>query len=258
MMGRTERKPNHSTISAVVPVYNEADNLSWFLPKLKKYVDEIILVDGNSTDNTVEIAKELAPNAKILHQEGDGKGNALKLGLKHVSGDYIVTIDADCSHDPAEIPHFITPLRNDYDVVKGSRLLGDAGSADLTPLRLVGNLLFVKLSNLVHGTEFTDLCYGFVAFKREALEKFTINATEFNIEAEMAIRMHKAGLKIIETPSFEKKRRHGETNLSPIIQGVKILLTIFQEAPLIKRELPKELTFKDILQKIKKFVLGKT
>lgn len=250
-MKREEEKSNNSTISAVVPVLNEADNLSWFLPKLKKYVDEIILVDGNSTDNTVEKAKEIAPNAKILHQKGKGKGDALKLGFEHVSGDYIVTIDADCSHDPAEIPHFIAPLRNGYDVVKGSRLLEDAGSDDLTPLRLVGNLLFVKLANLLHGTKFTDLCYGFVAFNREALEKFTINATEFNIEAEMAIRMHKAGLKITETPSFEEKRRHGETNLSPIVQGVKILLTIFQESPLIKRELPKELTFKDIFQKIK-------
>ncbi|MHA2247125.1 MAG: glycosyltransferase family 2 protein [Candidatus Hodarchaeales archaeon] len=227
-------------VTAIVPVLNESKNLPFFLPKLLKYVDDIIIVDGHSTDDTVKKAQTIVPKARILFQEGQGKGDALREGFKHVTGDYIVMIDADCSHIPSEIPRFIDALKNGYDVVKGSRLIKNGGSDDLTTFRLFGNILFVTLTNLLHRTSFTDLCYGFKAFKRGTLKYFTIEAEDFDIETEMAIRMHRAGLRITEVPSYEKKRKHGKTNLSAIEHGIKILRTIFREFLLKYNIIPTE------------------
>ncbi|MFX0152693.1 MAG: glycosyltransferase family 2 protein [Candidatus Hodarchaeota archaeon] len=216
-------------VTAVVPVLNESRNLSFFLPKLKEYVDEIIIVDGRSTDDTVNKALKIVPDAKILVQDKKGKGDALKLGFMYASNDFIVMIDADCSHRPSEIPRFVNALKKGFDVVKGSRLMRYGGSDDLSTFRLFGNILFVILTNLLHGTSYTDLCYGFKAFRRDALRKVTINADDFDIETEMAIRMHRAGLKITEVPSFEQKRKFGRTKLSATQHGVKIFWTIIKE-----------------------------
>jgi len=102
-------------ITALICALNEEENLLHVLPKIPGWVDEILLVDGHSTDRTVEVARQLNPDVKVLYQPGKGKGDALKCGIKHATGDIIVTLDADGSTDPEEMPKFIEPLLDGYD-----------------------------------------------------------------------------------------------------------------------------------------------
>jgi glycosyltransferase involved in cell wall biosynthesis len=116
--GRTE-----PTVSVVIPAKNEALNLPHVFAALDPDLHEVILVDGNSTDGSVEEARRLRPDITIMGQTRKGKGNALACGFKAASGDYIVMLDADGSTDPAEIPRFVAALKEGADFAKGSRFL---------------------------------------------------------------------------------------------------------------------------------------
>jgi len=214
------------SISLVVPTMNESKNIPHVFSKIPPIVKEIVVVDS-SKDDTVDVILQYAPRAKIIKTEPRGKGNALKLGFDNATGDVIVMIDADGSMDPGEIPEFVRPLLKGFDAVQGSRVLGS--SDDLTPLRRFGNYMFVSLVNNLYHADYTDLCYGYRAFRREALDKIEFDSDGFDVETELTIRMKKVGLKICEVPSHETPRIHGESNLSTFGDGWKILSRIFKE-----------------------------
>lgn len=214
------------SISLVVPTMNESKNIPHVFSKIPPIVTEIVVVDS-SKDDTVDVILQYAPHAKIIKTKPRGKGNALKLGFDNATGDVIVMIDADGSMDPGEIPDFVRPLLHGFDVVQGSRVLGS--SDDLTPLRRFGNYMFVSLVNNLYKAEYTDLCYGYRAFRKEALDKIEFDSDGFDVETELTIRMKKIGLKICEVPSHETPRIHGESNLSTFGDGWKILGRIFKE-----------------------------
>lgn len=150
-----------------------------------------------------------------------------------VHGDAVVILDADGSMRPEEIPIFMKILDDnpEIDIVKGSRFLGAGYSEDIGTLRNIGNLIFVLLVNLFWSTEYTDLCYGFGAFKTSAMEKLVplLESNNFDIEAEIAIKAKKLGLKVVEVPSVELKREYGQSNLNTFRDGAEILLRIFKE-----------------------------
>ena len=100
---------------------NEADNLGFILPLLPALVDEVVLVDGRSTDGTVEVARRSVPSVRVLEQIGEGKGNALAAGFRAATGDIIVMLDADGSADPGEIPRFLEALEQGAQFAKGTR-----------------------------------------------------------------------------------------------------------------------------------------
>ena len=104
------KPPEYPGITVIICALNEASNLPSVFPRIPEWVDEVLLIDGHSTDRTVEVARELFPEVTVLYQPGTGKGNALKHGFKHARGDIIVTLDADGATDPEEIPKFIEPL----------------------------------------------------------------------------------------------------------------------------------------------------
>ena len=138
---RAQRRRTHAagpTVSVVVPAMNEARDLPFVLPRIPSWVHEVILVDGASTDGTVEIAQALWPGVRVVEQPRRGKGAALQCGFKHATGDIIVTLDADGSADPAEIPLFVSCLVGGADFVKGSRFLQGGGTDDMGPLRRAG------------------------------------------------------------------------------------------------------------------------
>ncbi|ORT52324.1 glycosyltransferase family 2 protein, partial [Frankia sp. KB5] len=121
------------SVSVVIPALNEARNLREVFGRLP--VDaEIILVDGNSTDDTVRLARELRPDVVVVRQTRYGKGNAMACGFAVASGDIVVTLDADGSADPAEIPSFVAALVQGADFVKGTRFAHRGGSNDITLL----------------------------------------------------------------------------------------------------------------------------
>ena len=222
-------KQVYPRVSVVIPARNEARNLQHVLPYIPSFVDEIILVDGQSTDNTITVAQQLFPTIRIIKQTGKGKGNALRAGFAACTGDIIVMLDADGSADPAEIPRFVEALVAGSDFAKGSRFVEGGGSHDITIIRRTGNYLLGCLVNLLFWTRFSDLCYGYNAFWKRCLDDINIDCDGFEIETLLNLRMHKAQFKIVEVPSFEYSRVHGESNLRTFRDGWRVLKTIIQE-----------------------------
>ncbi|MFK7805325.1 MAG: glycosyltransferase family 2 protein [Anaerolineae bacterium] len=217
------------SVSVVIAAMNEELNLPHVLPLIPTWVDEIIIVDGGSTDDTVTVAQGLCPNVVIVHQTGKGKGDALRLGFEAATKDIIVALDADGSTAPQEIPVFVGALVSGADYVKGSRFLQGGGTADMTLLRRLGNLGLVKLVTLFYGENFSDLCYGYNAFWRKSLPALALDVDGFEIETLMNIRAIKANLRVAEVASFESERIHGESNLQTFKDGWRVLKTIIRE-----------------------------
>jgi glycosyltransferase involved in cell wall biosynthesis len=216
-------------VSVVIPTLNEERNVAWVLERLPDLVDEVILVDGRSTDNTVEVARSVRPDIRVLLEPRPGKGAALRAGFAAARGDYIVMIDADGSMDPAEIERFVDALQSGCDLVKGSRFANGGGTADMSTVRRLGNGALRTAVNVLYRTNFTDLCYGFIGFRRERLGALRLDSQGFEIETEMVARAVIASLRIGEVASFEAQRRHGESNLSPWRDGRRALATLLHE-----------------------------
>ncbi|GIF10062.1 glycosyltransferase family 2 protein [Actinoplanes teichomyceticus] len=237
-------------VSVVVPALNEAQNLPHVFARLPR-VDEVILVDGGSTDDTVAVARRLRPDIRVVTQNRRGKGNALACGFAACTGDIIVMIDADGSTDPGEIPSFVEALRAGADFAKGSRFQPGGGSADITRLRRAGNKALSVLVNVLFGTSYSDLCYGYNAFWACHLDVFGLDSTSpapegadgrlwgdgFEIETLLNLRAARARLAIEEVPSFEHNRIHGVSNLNALTDGIRVLRTIAREWPRRRRDM---------------------
>ncbi|HEX2313976.1 MAG TPA: glycosyltransferase family 2 protein [Thermomonospora sp.] len=221
----TGRRMQWPTVTAVIPTLNEADNLRWLMPRLTA-VDEIVIVDGESTDGTVEVALAIRPDAKIIVEPPRGKGAAMRTGMAAATSELIIMLDADGSMDPAEFDAFLALLCRGYDFVKGTRYGCGGGSDDLTGLRSLGNRLLTRTANLLYGQNWSDLCYGFVAMRRSAVERLCLRSTGFEIETEMCVNAVRAGLRIAEVPSHETERRYGESNLNTFRDGWRVLRTM--------------------------------
>lgn len=224
-----EEHRRYSRISLVIPTRNEAQNLQHVLPRIPPIISEVILVDGHSTDDTIAVAQQLLPTIRVIEQIGKGKGDALRVGFAACTGDIIVMLDADGSTDPNELPRFVEALIRGNDFAKGSRFLQGGGSDDITHLRRLGNYGFCTLVNLLFGTRFSDLCYGYNAFWKHCLDHVEIDCDGFEIETLLNLRIHKANLKIAEVPSFEHPRIHGQSNLHLFRDGWRVLRTIMKE-----------------------------
>ncbi len=214
-------------VSVIVPTLNESRNLPFVLPRIPSWVSEIILVDGGSTDDTVAVARQLVPDIIVVQQDRPGKGAALRSGFRAARGDIIVTLDADGSTDPEEIPAFVGALLAGADFVKGSRFLQGGGTKDMEWYRRLGNWGLVRLVRLRFGGHFSDLCYGYNAFWSDVLARFSIeNDDGFEIETSLNVQALKADLKICEVPSMEHRRIHGQSNLRTFYDGWRVLKTI--------------------------------
>jgi glycosyltransferase involved in cell wall biosynthesis len=217
------------SVSVVIPAKNEARNLEHVFSTVPEWVDEIILVDGHSTDDTVAVARMLNPEIRIVHQQGRGKGDALQAGFAAAKGEIIVMMDADGSTDGGEIPRFVAALTTGADFAKGSRYASGGGTDDITLSRHLGNKILSGLVNALFGTRYTDLCYGYNAFWAKHLSKLDLNCDGFEVETVMNVRAAKAGLVIQEIPSHEHLRLHGMSNLRIVRDGIRIAKFIMRE-----------------------------
>jgi glycosyltransferase involved in cell wall biosynthesis len=243
MTNRVRLLASWPSVSVVIPTLNEARNLPHVFDHLPDGIRELIVVDGNSTDETCAVARRLRPDARIITQNRSGKGNALACGFAAATGQIIVMLDADGSADPGEIPFFVQALVGGADFAKGTRFAPGGGSSDLTRMRTLGNRVLMAMVNRAYGTAYSDLCYGFNVFWRRHLPVLRLDSTTpalrdgtkrlwgdgFEIETLIAIRVAVARLAVVEVPSFEHSRIHGASNLTAIGDGLRVLRTILTE-----------------------------
>jgi glycosyltransferase involved in cell wall biosynthesis len=224
-------QPKQPTVSVVMPTLNESRNLPLVLPYLPlDWIDEVILVDGRSTDDTVDIAHRLLPTIKVVMEHKPGKGAAMRAGFAAASGDILITMDADGSNDPREIPRFIQKLLEGADFVKGSRFAPGGGTTDMPRYRKWGNSALKSLVNFLFNSSYTDLCYGYHAFWRHCLP--AIDGTienGFEVDTAIYVRVLRERLRIVEVPSFEGYRFYGVGKLQTIPDGFRVLFTILHE-----------------------------
>ena len=238
------RTIHHATsrprISVVIPTYNEAANLPHVFSLLPSDLHEVILVDGRSTDDTVAVARSLMPDVKVVLQNRRGKGNAMACGFAAVEGDVIVMLDADGSADPREISRYVDVLVAGADFAKGTRFAAGGGSSDITAVRAWGNRWPNRVANTLFQTTYTDLCYGYNAFWSHCLPSLDLVSAGadddrqlwgdgFEIETIINTRIAKANLRIVEVPSFEFERLHGQSNLNTWRDGCRVLRALVVE-----------------------------
>jgi glycosyltransferase involved in cell wall biosynthesis len=217
-------------ISVVIATLNEEQNLPYVFARLPDGLHEVIIVDGHSKDATIEVARALRPDVRILTQTGSGKGNALAEGFSACTGDIVISLDADGSTDPAEIPRFVAALCNGADFVKGSRFAQGGATADMTFVRMVGNRILNVVVNALYGTHYSDLCYGYNAFWARCLPYMHVDCDGFEVETLINVRIAKAGLVVHEVPSYEHARVSGRSHLHAVRDGSRVMHTIAVEA----------------------------
>jgi glycosyltransferase involved in cell wall biosynthesis len=217
------------SVSLVIPTLNEEANIAHVLRHVPEWVEEVVIVDGRSTDRTIERAREARPDVTVVMERTPGKGAALTAGFRAARGDIIAAIDADGSMDPAELHAYVGQLMAGADLVKGSRFVQGGGTVDMEVHRRLGNLGLLSLVRILFGGRYSDLCYGYFAFWRHALDVLDPDVPGFEIETLINVRALKANLRVAEVPSFEARRLHGVSNLNAVRDGLRILRTILRE-----------------------------
>ncbi|MEM1540099.1 MAG: glycosyltransferase family 2 protein [Candidatus Bathyarchaeia archaeon] len=223
--------PN-TVVSVVIPAYNEEKTIGNVLEETVQVMEslglpyEIIVVDDGSEDHTREVASRYKATV-LSNGRNMGKGYALRKGFQRASGDIVITIDADGSHKPKEIPDLINALMNGADIAVGSRFLGK-NKNHTSKLHLLGNYLINMTIMALTGKRITDSQTGLRAIKRDFLQKISLESKGYEIETEITVKGLKNGFVLKEIPISCEKRRNGVSRLCALHQGPKILKTILK------------------------------
>ncbi|HLN44828.1 MAG TPA: glycosyltransferase family 2 protein [Candidatus Sulfotelmatobacter sp.] len=219
-------------LSIVVPAYNEEHTVGNVIDRLKATLrkiglsHEIIVVDDHSKDRTAKISK----NHKVMIYSFDqhmGKGYALRAGFKKAKGEIIVTIDSDGSNLPEELPIVLKPILEDKaDLVIGSRFSGEKPTSG-KKVNVVGVRIFNSVIRLLTGAKVSDSQSGYRAMKSQLLKDLRLNSGTYEIESEMLVKIARRRFRICEVPITFEQRTYGVSSLDPIIDGFKILISIF-------------------------------
>jgi len=221
-----------SLISLVIPAYNEEKTIGNVLEQTIQVMDalgmpyEVIVVDDGSSDRTKEMASKY--KAKVLSNgKNRGKGYAIRKGLQQAKGDIIVTMDADGSHNPKQIPDLIKPLFNGADIVAGSRFLNH-GKKSTSKLKTLGNHLINVTIMVLTGKKVTDSQTGLRAFKKDFLQKTILESCGYEIETEITVKSLKNGFNFQEIPINCRKRENGISKIKILPDGLKIFQIILK------------------------------
>ncbi|MDC3000755.1 glycosyltransferase family 2 protein [Candidatus Pelagibacter sp.] len=214
-------------ISIIIPVYNEEGNIGKLIDNILSKIKlnkEIIIVNDGSTDNTIEEIK--SKNCKIINLEKNmGKGFAMREGIKLSSGNYILFMGGDGQDDPKEIILLYEKIKNNYDLVIGSRFLPTQNNTEryskkaVLPINEIGNRFITFLINIFFKRKITDSQAEFKIFLSSKLKSLTLISDRFEIETELLIRSFKNNFKIIELPVHRHERLYGKSKLFDIPFG---------------------------------------
>lgn len=214
-------------ISVVVFTLNEITGMMAIMPRIKKeWYDELIIIDGNSSDGTIEYAQE--HGYAIYIQCEKGAGAAFTEAMQRITGDIVIPFSPDGNFIPEKIPLLLKKINEGYEIVTVSRYLPGAKSYDDDMVTAFGNRLFTGLINFLFRTKFTDSLYGYLAFKKNLIDRLKINKTS-SWGPELLIKASKAGKKVGEIPGDEPVRMGGIRKMKPLPNGMAILKMIVKE-----------------------------
>ena len=221
------------SVSVVIPVFNEELTIGDIVARTRSTLEqiklpyEVLVVDDGSVDRSAEISQ--ASEAHVLRETHQGKGRALRLGFKRAKGDVIVTLDADGSHQPEEIPLVLRYImKNKVDFVVGSRFLFNThiNNAKIPNVNRIGNRMFNNLIRLLTGVKISDSQSGFRAIRSSILKKMKLNSRGYEVESEMLVKALKMGVRATEIPISFEQRTIGKSKLDPLRDGARILFSI--------------------------------
>ena len=221
---------SENEITIVIPAKNEERNIEDILVKCLSITDSVIVVDGHSKDGTRAVAEK--HNAKVVLDNGRGKGDGIRSVIPHLQRDITVFIAADGSHDPADIPALLMPLkRGEADHVTGSRLIG--GSSELHGgfdefFRLAGSAFITACINWRFKQKLSDSQNGFRAVKTSVLKQLDLRENITTIEQEMIMKTLKKGFRMGEVPAHEYCRKSGTSNISIKRVWFRYVYTLFK------------------------------
>jgi glycosyltransferase involved in cell wall biosynthesis len=214
----------------IIAAYNEDPNLGPVIEGVRKFIregDEILVVDDGSTDNTSEVAR--GHGARVVRQEpNQGKGMAIRRGIREATGDAILFIDGDGQDPPDDLARLIVEMEKGADMVNGSKFIGTLKDGAISLPNYYGNRFMSGMINLLFGVRITDSQSGFRAFNLEKVRKINLDASEYEIETEMLIKAIRQGFKIVEVGVTRDKRASGETSFKRVRNGLRILGTIIK------------------------------
>lgn len=225
---------NEPRVTVVICTKNEAATIGEVLDGVKPFANDILVVDGHSTDDTRTIAK--AHGAKVGLDNHRGKGAAIRMALEYLQTDIVVFIDADCSHDPADIPKLVQPIADDLaDLVIGCRITG--GSDELAGdwgsfCRNTGSQIINLIANCRFGVHLTDIQNGFRAIRMSCSRDLHLIEDITTIEQEMTIKALKGGWRVMNVPSHEYRRKVGISRINAITFGPRYVWEVIRDAVL--------------------------
>lgn len=209
---------NSIKTSLIIPAYNEEKGLPLVIEECRDKVDEIVVVDDGSTDNTYEAAKKYNICLE-RHEKNMGKVSAIRTGISHATGDVIILIDADFTYPAKHIPELVTKIEEGAELVLGSRFLDGINNMPL--INIIGNRIFSAVAAYISCVNITDGQTGFRAFKRDMFSKLDVRASSLEYETKMTVKAAKLGYRIVEIP-IEYRLRVGKSKLKPIQDGLKM------------------------------------
>ena len=215
-------------VSVILPAHDEAATIAAVVRDCRAAVrplEEVIVVDDGSADRTADAAAEAGARVIRLGRN-HGKGHALRVGIEQSVGDVLVFLDADGQDDPFEIPLLLEPISTGADLVIGSRFLGRFDAGAITAVNRLGTVALNRIVNALFGARITDLLAGFRAVRRTLLERVTLQAKGYDIEADLLLQALRIGARVVEVPVRRGARREGRSGLSPIADGLRILRRI--------------------------------
>ncbi|MDH5021372.1 S-layer glycoprotein N-glycosyltransferase AglJ [Halobacterium rubrum] len=220
----------YEEVCALVPTRNEAATIADVIDGLYDVgVGHVLVVDGNSSDDTREIATD--HGAEVVQQAGDGKGQAVREGVTLIDEEYILLLDGDGTNPPEQAPRLLDPLvSGDAEHVVGDRT-ADMRPGAMSNLNQFGNRLINRAFRRIHGEDYGDILSGYRAFTAESFDRMFLSAEGFGIETEMAVECSRHGILVEVVPTTYRPRPDGsETNLHPISDGARIIVTLYSLA----------------------------